>query len=649
MEKTLSAQTPVIKARDLYKCYPGFPPVLRGVNIDVMPGEMVAIMGPSGCGKSTMLHVLGMLHAPDAGSLEILGENVLALNREGTAAFRRGNMGFVMQASNLFDHSTVFENVEFPLIYENVPPQERWGRVIRALDLVRLSARVHYRSNRLSGGEQQRVAIARAMVNNPRILLADEPTGALDARTSRVVMENFRHLCHDGGVAMVMVTHDPKMAEFCDSIYTLEDGVLKCQKHEPPLLSPTSNANFLEPPKPKVVGALVARHFPDNAKPTVLELSRLMHAQGLLARIYALATPGLLSGQDSYSLPLAVRHIHWYQRLTLFFRCFTSSRPTLSDVWRALGSGGFRRLISSFGNSLKLGQWVEMDGIAFLYACDGRQGATATWIAAKRTHLPFAFAIAPEDLSRKGGGLAAVARDASFITCSTPAIREALFRLAPDVSRDKALICPNMPIYAVSDDEGEASMPPQPGMPTEILVMGSRCGQKYLQVLFGAARLLIRRGLNFRITILGKRTLALRFRLIAMRLRKLVRFSGIGDDRLSEAFRLADIFVVAPPLGKGEDLTMPPELTDAMASSLPIVALGISPGMDFALHNEKSRLLVTDSGEMAEALGQLISRPELRIEFGRAAKREIVRLLEDYDTGAILAEHMVRAVAQWKN
>ena len=148
---------PVIVAKDLYKCYAGFSPVLRGVNIEVQAGELVAIMGPSGCGKSTMLHILGMLHAPDAGSLNILGTDVLTFTREQTAAFRRVNMGFVMQSSNLFEHSTVFENVEFPLIYEGIPPQERWERVIRALELVRLSARVHYRSNRLSGGEQQRV------------------------------------------------------------------------------------------------------------------------------------------------------------------------------------------------------------------------------------------------------------------------------------------------------------------------------------------------------------------------------------------------------------------------------------------------------------------------------------------------------------
>ena len=116
---------PVRIAKELYKCKAGWSPDVRGGNIEEEGGGRVAIMGPSGCGKSTMLHVLGMLHATESGTLEILGTNVLEFNREQTAAFRRGNMGFVMQSSNMFDHSTVFENVEFPLIYENVPPAER--------------------------------------------------------------------------------------------------------------------------------------------------------------------------------------------------------------------------------------------------------------------------------------------------------------------------------------------------------------------------------------------------------------------------------------------------------------------------------------------------------------------------------------------
>lgn len=216
---------PVIIAKDLYKCYAGFSPVLRGVNIEVEAGELVAIMGPSGCGKSTMLHVLGMLHAPDSGTLEILGTNVLEFNREQTAAFRRGNMGFVMQSSNMFDHSTVFENVEFPLIYENVPPAERWERVIRALELVRLSARVHYRSNRLSGGEQQRVAIARAIVTNPKIILADEPTGNLDSANGNEVMALLKELNADGAT-VVMVTHSEENAREARRIIRMMDGVI---------------------------------------------------------------------------------------------------------------------------------------------------------------------------------------------------------------------------------------------------------------------------------------------------------------------------------------------------------------------------------------------------------------------------------------
>lgn len=215
---------PIIVAKDLHKRYAGFAPVLRGVNLEVYPGELVAIMGPSGCGKSTMLHILGLLHSPDSGTLTIMDKNVLAFNREQTAAFRRGNLGFVMQASNLFDHSTVFENVEFPLIYEKVPPAERWPRVIRALELVRLTSRVHYPSNRLSGGEQQRVAIARALVNNPSTIVADEPTGNLDPGRSLEIMTLLERI-NALGTTVIVVTHERGLVNhFNKRIILLNDG-----------------------------------------------------------------------------------------------------------------------------------------------------------------------------------------------------------------------------------------------------------------------------------------------------------------------------------------------------------------------------------------------------------------------------------------
>ena len=216
----------VIDAQDLHKSYPGCPPVLRGASLEVRTGEMVAIMGPSGCGKSTMLHVLGLLHAPDAGALCMLDTDILGLDREQAALFRRRNLGFVMQSSNLFDFSTVYENVEFPLIYDQVPFEERRKRILRALALVHLSPRMHYRSNQLSGGEQQRVAIARAMANDPDILLADEPTGALDSQTGRMIMDIFHRLHTEQGKTVILITHSLDLAEETQRIITLRDGFI---------------------------------------------------------------------------------------------------------------------------------------------------------------------------------------------------------------------------------------------------------------------------------------------------------------------------------------------------------------------------------------------------------------------------------------
>lgn len=214
----------VITARGIFKSYARQGEILKGANLSVHAGEFVAIMGPSGCGKSTMLHLLGLLHTPDSGSLNILGTEVCNLSSDQATLFRRNHMGFILQSNNMFPHTTVYENIEFPLIYKRVPYRERPALIQSVLETVRMEKKIGAWSNSLSGGEQQRVAIARALVNSPQILLADEPTGALDANNSNMLMKNFCDICRHKQVCIVMVTHDASMAAYCDTVYTLKDG-----------------------------------------------------------------------------------------------------------------------------------------------------------------------------------------------------------------------------------------------------------------------------------------------------------------------------------------------------------------------------------------------------------------------------------------
>lgn len=214
----------VVTARNIKKAYPQQGRVLNGVNIEIAQGEFIAVMGPSGCGKSTLLHLLGLLHAPDEGTIEIMGQDVTHLRQDEATLFRRNHMGFILQSNNMFSHTTVYENIEFPLIYKRVSHALRPDLIYNALAAVNLSNKIHAWSNSLSGGEQQRVAIARALVNNPQILLADEPTGALDAQNSHSLMELFCSICRRDTVSIVMVTHDAAMAKYCDTVYTLSEG-----------------------------------------------------------------------------------------------------------------------------------------------------------------------------------------------------------------------------------------------------------------------------------------------------------------------------------------------------------------------------------------------------------------------------------------
>jgi ABC-type lipoprotein export system ATPase subunit len=200
--------------------------VLHNINLKVFPGEIVAIMGPSGSGKSTLLFILGIFLFPTSGTYYLGDQDVFSLDRTAQAEFRRNRVGFVFQSCDLIENSTVYENLEFPLIYSGADPRERPERIATALERVNLEHRMHHSSNRLSGGERQRVAVARALVNQPQVILADEPTGQLDRSHGNLIMEHFAKIVEDGETAIVIVTHDPEIATRCTRTCLIRDGIL---------------------------------------------------------------------------------------------------------------------------------------------------------------------------------------------------------------------------------------------------------------------------------------------------------------------------------------------------------------------------------------------------------------------------------------
>jgi putative ABC transport system ATP-binding protein len=225
-----AAQPPLIQLRAVSKVYgSGAAAVhaLNNVDLTIENGEFVAIMGPSGSGKSTAMNILGCLDTPTSGDYVLSGTEVGRLPQNARALLRRHLLGFVFQGFNLLARTTALENVELPLIYRGLPAAERQKLAARALDRVGLSGRGHHTSAELSGGQQQRVAIARAIVTDPEILLADEPTGNLDTKTSREIMELVTSLNRDQGMTVVMVTHETDIAAYARRILRFVDGRLE--------------------------------------------------------------------------------------------------------------------------------------------------------------------------------------------------------------------------------------------------------------------------------------------------------------------------------------------------------------------------------------------------------------------------------------
>lgn len=219
----------VLKLVDVTKIYEGATPFLAldKINVDIRRGELVSIVGPSGSGKSTLLHLLGCLDRPTSGEIFIDGKPLSKMNDDSVADIRRDTIGFVFQAFNLAPTLTVFKNAELPLMIRNTPKAEREARTRKNLEAVGLSDKAGNLPSQLSGGQKQRVAIARALSNEPKIILADEPTGNLDSKTSKEIMAKIIALSRDRGITVILVTHDSELAKQTDRIVRIMDGKIE--------------------------------------------------------------------------------------------------------------------------------------------------------------------------------------------------------------------------------------------------------------------------------------------------------------------------------------------------------------------------------------------------------------------------------------
>ena len=247
----MTDESTILEAKDLHKTYTmGTQQVhaLRGVSLTVTRGEFVAVMGTSGSGKSTLMNILGCLDRPTSGTYHLVGREVSRLDRDELADIRNQVLGFVFQSFNLLARTSALENVELPMIYGGVGGRERQRRATRALERVGLGQRLDHTPNQLSGGQQQRVAIARAIVTEPKLILADEPTGNLDTRTSLEIMALFQELGR-AGITIVLVTHEPDIAAFTGRVVLMRDGKVQFDRTQAPVDARAAADAYAEVPE----------------------------------------------------------------------------------------------------------------------------------------------------------------------------------------------------------------------------------------------------------------------------------------------------------------------------------------------------------------------------------------------------------------
>ncbi|NGZ75645.1 ABC transporter ATP-binding protein [Saccharibacillus alkalitolerans] len=224
----------MIEIRNLVKRYfadtPNEITVLKGIDLSISEGEFVAIVGQSGSGKSTLMNIIGALDQPSSGEYELGGTPIQRMNRDQLAHIRNQKIGFVFQSFNLIPRSSALKNVELPMVYAGIKPSERTRRAKSLLEMMGMSERMNHQPNELSGGQKQRVAIARALANDPDLILADEPTGALDSKTGNLVMEIFLRIHREEKKTILFITHSAELAELCPRVVTVKDGEIVSDK-----------------------------------------------------------------------------------------------------------------------------------------------------------------------------------------------------------------------------------------------------------------------------------------------------------------------------------------------------------------------------------------------------------------------------------
>jgi putative ABC transport system ATP-binding protein len=271
-----SGKTPVIRLEHVHKTYDlGEIQVhaVRGISLDIYPGEFVAIMGASGSGKSTIMNILGCLDKPTKGHYYLDGHDVSGMTKQELAAIRSHKIGFVFQQFNLLARTSALENVELPTIYAGVPVKERAPRAQAALDQVGLSQRSGHFPSQLSGGQQQRVAIARGLVNRPALLLADEPTGNLDSRTSVEIMDIFQKLNQEQGLTIAIVTHEPDIAQYAKRAIEFKDGKIRRDM----MIQDRSIAEQVLPTLPELLDDPDENEEEADAKPATADKADVAH------------------------------------------------------------------------------------------------------------------------------------------------------------------------------------------------------------------------------------------------------------------------------------------------------------------------------------------------------------------------------------